>query len=278
MDTNCNTVDGMNAGNPAAPVKEKKGLSGSTLKLIAIITMFIDHFGAAVVCRMLMDRGLNSLNTGDVATVQQWLADNATLYMIYNIMRMIGRVAFPIFCFLLVQGFEHTHDKRKYAFRLGLFAVISEIPFDLAFSSKILEFNYQNVFFTLFIGLLTMWACNYVEQKETWGKVPKVLLSIVIVAAGMCIAKLLKTDYDATGVFCIMVLYFLRSNKVYQILGGCLSFLWELTAPLAFIPIGFYNGKRGWKMKYFFYIFYPAHLLLLYVICYFMGISQYPVV
>lgn len=259
-------------------VSRKKGLSGSTLKMIAIITMLIDHTGAAILARLLMQNGMGDLNPEDLTATMQWLTDNAVLYYTYTVMRMIGRVAFPIFCFLLVQGFEHTHDKKKYALRLGLFALISEIPFDLAFSSKVLEFNYQNVFFTLFIGLLTMIVYHAVEEKTEWHIALRVLLYILIVAAGMGIAELLKTDYSAIGVFCIMVLYICRKKKPLQIAAGCISFLWELTAPLAFIPIGFYNGKRGWKMKYFFYIFYPAHLLILYVICYFMGITGYSAV
>ncbi len=274
MDVNYNTT---NATDVWSQTPGKKGLSGSTLKMIAIVTMFIDHVGAAVVGRMMMYGGLASVN-GDSTATMQWLMQNGNLYTIYMVMRFIGRVAFPIFCFLMIQGFEHTHDRRKYAFRLGLFAIISEVPFDLAFNSEILEFSYQNVFFTLFIGLLTMWVCDTVDKKQEWNRVLRVLLMIVITAAGMGIAKLLKTDYDATGVFCIMVLFFTRKNKIQQIVAGCVSFFWELTAPLAFIPIGFYNGKRGWKMKYFFYIFYPAHLLLLYGICYIMGISQYPAV
>lgn len=97
--------------------------------------------------------------------------------------------------------------------RLGLFALISEIPFDLAFSSKILEFNYQNVFFTLFIGLLTMIAYRAVEEKEEWNQALKVILYILIMAAGMALAYFLKTDYAEKGVFCIMVLYIFRKKK-----------------------------------------------------------------
>ena len=91
--------------------------------------------------------------------------------------------------------------------------MLSEIPFDLAFSSKILEFNYQNVFFTLFIGLLTMIAYRAVEEKEEWNQALKVILYILIVAAGMALAYFLKTDYAEKGVFCIMVLYIFRKKK-----------------------------------------------------------------
>ena len=117
----------------------QKGFSGSTLKLIAIITMLIDHIGAAVIARLLIAGQGSEL-----------------LYKIYYAMRAVGRVAFPIFCFLLVEGFFYTGSRKKYALRLFGFALLSEIPFDLAFSGKILEFGYQNVFFTLLIGLLTI--------------------------------------------------------------------------------------------------------------------------
>ena len=126
-------------------MEKKKGISGSTLKMIAIVTMLIDHIGAAVLARLLMVNGLGELDQTNTDAIMQWLSANGALYWMYTVMRMIGRVAFPIFCFLLVEGFLHTHDVKKYAMRLGLFALLSEIPFDLAFSSKILEFNYQNV-------------------------------------------------------------------------------------------------------------------------------------
>ena len=221
----------------------QKGLSGSTLKLIAIITMLIDHIGAAVIARLLI-AGQGS----------------EMLYKIYYAMRAVGRVAFPIFCFLLVEGFFYTGSRKKYALRLFGFALLSEIPFDLAFSGKILEFGYQNVFFTLLIGLLT------------------IMLLVIITFGGMCAAYLLHTDYDAKGVLAILVFYMTRQMRGLQIVAGCLAFCWELPAIVAFIPIAFYNGKRGWNIKYLFYAFYPVHLLVLYLICVGMGTAQIAVV
>lgn len=117
-------------------MENKKGISGSTLKMIAIVTMLIDHIGAAVLARLLMVNGLGELDQTNTDAIMQWLSANGALYWMYTVMRMIGRVAFPIFCFLLVEGFLHTHDVKKYAMRLGLFALLSEIPFDLAFSMQ----------------------------------------------------------------------------------------------------------------------------------------------
>lgn len=256
----------------------KKGISGSTLKFIAIFAMLIDHIAAAVIMRLLMQNGLNELNAAEESTVLQWLSENGTLYYVYIIMRMIGRIAFPIFCFLLVEGYLHTHDVKKYALRLGAFALLSEIPFDLAFNSKILEFGYQNVFFTLFFGLLTIIGYHFLEQKTEYNFILRTILQLLVIGAGMGAAYFFKTDYAQNGIICIVVLYLFRKKRNTQITAGCISFLWEPWALLGFLPIAFYNGTRGLKMKYFFYLFYPVHLLLLYGVCCILGINGYAVV
>ncbi|MBQ9136846.1 MAG: conjugal transfer protein TraX [Lachnospiraceae bacterium] len=238
-------------------MQEKKGLSGSTLKLIAIITMFIDHIGAVIVERMLYVTG----NTGSFTYEQMQNLD--------TILRSIGRIGFPLFCFLLVEGFLHTRNLGKYALRLLVFAVVSELPFNLAFTGQLFFAGYQNVFFTLFIGLITMWGCRMIEEKTHFHIVLQYGGCLLVVVAGAYLAELMQTDYAGIGVLCIMALYLFRKNRLLQALAGAVSFCWEIPAPLAFVPVAFYNGKRGLKMKYFFYVFYPAHLLVLYLIAYF---------
>lgn len=241
---------------------QTRGLSGSALKLIALVTMFVDHIAAAVIARLLV--------TGQ---------GTETLYQVYFAMRDIGRIAFPIYCFLLVEGFDHTGNKGRYALRLLLFAFLSEIPFDLAFSGTVLEFGYQNVFFTLFIGLATICGFDAVSAKKEWHPVVRSLLLAAVMFGGMWTAYMLHTDYDAKGVMVIMVLYLTRKVRGLQILAGCIAFgWWELPALVAFIPIAFYNGKRGWNMKYLFYAFYPVHLLILYLVCVGMGTAGTAVV
>lgn len=260
-------------------VEKKKGISGSTLKIIAIVTMFIDHVAAGIGGRLLWQTGYMELAmAGDINGVIEWQMEYGTLFTLYSIMRMIGRLGFPIFCFLLIEGFAHTRDVKKYALRLGAFALISEIPFDLAFSGEVLEFTYQNVFFTLFLGLLTMICLAKIEEAHVNAKMNKVarfFASAGVIFIFCVIAELLKTDYAAIGVISIVVMYLFRKKKVSQIMAGCIVFCWEITAPLAFIPIGFYNGERGMKLKYFFYAFYPAHLLLIYIVALLMGLGQY---
>ena len=136
--------------------KKKIGISGSTLKMIAVITMLIDHVAAGVLGRYLTMYALDS-TPGAI--------DYNTLWIIYEVMRGIGRVAFPIYCFLLVEGFTHTKSVGKYSLRLLLFAFVSEVPFDLLFNGKVVDLSYQNVFFTLWIGLLVMWGFQWVELR-----------------------------------------------------------------------------------------------------------------
>lgn len=163
----------------SSEVSKKKGIPGSTLKIIAITTMFIDHVGAVVLEGKLSDLGMaQAMQTQ--AGLQEFMAQYGVLYLIDMIMRLIGRMGFPIFCFLLIEGFIHTRSRLKYGRNLLLFALISEVPFDLAITrgmgdvpkiGGVLYPYYQNVFFTLFIGLLCMCGYEFVSRHaEEFGK------------------------------------------------------------------------------------------------------------
>ncbi len=254
-------------------------ISGSTLKMIAAITMLIDHFAAGIIGRYLYMRGGNNLDWRDMDAYEKWMEQNETLFQAYNLMREIGRCAFPIYCFLLAEGLIHTKDRRKYAGRLFLFAFISEIPFDLLFKGKILEFSHQNVFFTLCLGVTAVIAIDWILEKEQMHLIIRGILCCAAAGACMAAADALRTDYGARGVLCIVIICVLRNARELQIAAGACSFLLflsEMAAPYAFISIAMYSGKRGWKLKYFFYLFYPGHLLLLYLLSAVLGISAYP--
>lgn len=138
----------------STPTAASRGLSGSTLKIIAIITMLLDHIGASLVQPILA-------STASAAGVTDWsMPSLAAAYpgaaIPYYALRYIGRISFPIFCFLLVEGFLHTKNLHKYCLRLAIFALVSEIPFDLAFHQTPFYQASQNVFFTLLIGLLVI--------------------------------------------------------------------------------------------------------------------------
>ena len=242
---------------------KKTGLTGSNLKWIAIITMLIDHIGAALLEIGLLPKVADAVLAGN--SFDYVMADYHFWYRFDDVLRAIGRLSFPIFCFLLVEGFLHTKDVKKYALRLGLFALISEIPFDLAFNERILEISYQNVFFTLFIGLLVLIGLKYFEETLplhlSW-------LRFIVAITGILFAVFLRTDYDAFGIILIVLLYEFRNYKLLRCIAGAILMLFNnTTGCLAFLLIWFYNGERGKQLpKYFFYAFYPAHLMLLWLV------------
>ena len=193
--------------------------------------------------------------------------------------RCIGRPAFPLYCFLLVQGFRHTRDLRAYARRLLLLACFSEIPFDLAVNlstnsilkGHVLEFTSQNVFFTLAIGMIVLTVLEglRVLQIDT---ILKTILIVGVTALGAALAYALHTDYGAIGVLAICAAYgFRNQKKELQMAVPCIVLsvlnMSELCALADAGIVHFYNGKRGLKLKWVFYIFYPLHLLILAGIC-----------
>lgn len=247
-------------------------VSEAALKNIAYISMFIDHFFAVVFYKLAGWFSYQGNPISDANTI-------------YRVGRAVGRPAFVLFAFMAVEGFNHTHSRPKYLLRLFLFALLSEIPFDLALNGKILTFRSQNIFFTLFLGVL---ALCLMESAKGY----PVLQALAVFACGI-LAMLLRTDYMIMGVFLIIILYLCRRNFFMQFLaGGAVLFwgivlnnvyrYWEFGYPLsyymkaggremyglaAFLLIFFYNGERGEQLpKFCYYLFYPVHLIILFYI------------
>lgn len=233
------------------------GLSHSSLQIIAMSCMLCDH-----VCTVFMNQ--------------------------YKWMNCVGRLAFPIYCFLLVQGYFHTHDCSKYMIRLFMFGLLSEIPFNLAFGWNI-SYMYQNVMWTLLIGLLCVAAIDKVRDIDTLDKIVECFLILCIVFTGYKLGEIFHTDYGGCGVLQILVFYVLHKrsvlNSVLQViclyyingvlLGGRVIYLFgniiiiQLFALLALPIIWCYNGDKGITHRYYkwcAYGFYPVHLLILHII------------
>ena len=222
-------------------------LSNSVLKCIALITMLIDHVAFTL---------LNKNQT----VLLEFFWNKLTLF---TLMRGIGRIAFPIYVFLLVEGFHHTHDRKAYGIRLLVFALISEIPWDLEHNGSFFYFK-QNVFFTLFLGYLGL--CLIERLKKEGDRFKNTLLLFAV----FLISVFLRADYGFGGFGFILLMGLLRNYPVYRaIIGTCfMSGTWQ--AGFAFIPIAFYNGKRGFVknrfLKILFYVLYPLHMLVLFFI------------
>ncbi|WP_310602885.1 TraX family protein [Anaerosporobacter sp.] len=214
------------------------------LKVIAIVAMLLDHVAAVFFTRKSQQ---------------------------YMIMREIGRIAFPIFCFCIVEGFFHTRNVKKYMIRLACFALISEIPFNLCFYHNVFCLEHQNVFFTLLIGLVAIYAIEEVKKHFFFFDIKAILLQFIIIGLSMTVAWFLRTDYSMLGVLIIMAFYFYRGNILYIAISILVATLYlgnkvQLYSLLALIPILLYNGKKGPSMRYVFYVFYPAHMLVLYAV------------
>ncbi len=228
-----------------------KGYTGNGLKILAMITMFIDHSAAGFLWFYLDSHNMYS----------------GGFQNLYMVLRFIGRVAFPIYCFFIVEGFEKTSNLKKYMLRLLGFGVLSEVPFDYGLFGKWYP-SYQNVYFTLLLGLLALTIYRFMEEKVN-NYILLIIGYVIIGGATGAIAELLHTDYGAIGVGIICLLYLFRKDRKKQCIVGAVSFLWELTAPISFVFLYFYNGEKGRKIpKYLFYGFYPLHLAFIAVLRY----------
>ncbi len=225
----------------------QSGISGSVLKMIAVITMVIDHL-AAYLTAYRPDFFKFSFGTvaGRSITVN-W------------IMRTIGRTAFPLFCFLVVQGFLYTRNHVRYGCALFIAALISEVPFDLVRGSA-WDMGKQNVFFTLLFGYLGI--CCYEQFRD------RLELQIPSVIALLAVAYFFRADYGVFGYGVIVLFYLIRENGIAMSLIGMIMLGWRSFPAYILIPM--YNGRRGFirgkVLKYAFYAFYPVHLLALYAV------------
>lgn len=259
-------------------------LSTRVIKWIALFSMLCDHFAKVFL------RGLINHPWPNASTVAFFHSEQ--IIRLHEALQHFGRLAFPLFVFLLVEGFYLTRNRWKYLRRIFIFALISEIPFDLGFrysnlapaAGRLIEFSYQNVLFTLAIGLFAMILIEWILTK--FGTASPMTILIAFIAVGcIWLGNRLEVDYHAYGVAAILVAYAIRKVGSIRSDSGSVSPLpvqWRtaemllLIIPLllmntseawALIDVGLialYSGKRGGRMnKWFFYVFYPAHLLIL---------------
>ena len=241
----------------------KRKFSQESLKMIACVTMLLDHIGAVIV--------LECFHQATGAAKGIWLEA-------YNLLRTIGRLAFPIYCFLLVEGVCRTRNPKKYGLRLLIGMLLSEIPYDLAFYGRV-NWQEQSVMVTLLLGFVML---------EIMKKCPKHLLKLLEVLPFAFAAEKLGSDYGAMGILVIAVFAFTQNLKykhLWQFLGiwfifspnhlmmlnwlGGIHWTIQELAVFAVVPIALYSGKKATNSKllqWVFYLFYPAHLLLLYLI------------
>lgn len=242
------------------------------LKLFAIIIMTIDHIGAII--------GTERFEDSNYITIS-----NLIPYDTYVLLRSIGRLAFPIFCYLIAEGFFYTRNVYKYALRLLIFAFVSQIPFSLGIHKLFINYKELNVFFTLTLGLISIIIVDkcitlYKKNKDTETKYLFILLSVICTLIITLFANFLTSDYEWYGVLLVLSFYLLKDKYICQLLIiGYITYLFcnknihdiQMLSLYALIPIWLHNHKKGPGLKYFFYLYYPLHQIVLYFIYLYMN-------
>ena len=223
-----------------------KVLSGAQLKYIAFLSMLIDHANKALLYPNLTGGRLNVLS---------------------DVFDILGRIAFPIFAFLLVEGYFRTRNKWKYLGTILLFGVISEVPFDMFATAEYYDKNWNNVMFTLALMLVTIWIIDVLKEKiNSVHKAFWFLASIPVLIAGVGLSMYFSVDYDYHGILIAYFFYLFHGRELLSI-PFCYASMFK--EPWALLGYGFvltYNGKRGKQYKLVNYLFYPVHLLILGII------------
>ena len=224
-------------------------LSNSALKVIAVITMIIDHIAVVFYYRF--------------TDVFISFAGRSMTY--YELMRLIGRMSFPVYAFLISEGFIHTRNRKMYGLRLLLFALLSEIPWNLEHTGTI-YYEKQNVFFTLFLGYAGICTAEKIRKGEETLKNQAMMLLLLL------ISFVLNADYGYSGFCTILMMYLLRESLILRTCAGICLLSCHWKAIPAFALIGLYNGKRGFISNRFlqilFYAIYPLHMLIFYLLTY----------
>ena len=254
-------------------------LSGNSLKVIAVLTMLIDHLCKIVLQWLLSNYWGAMADNGQMS----WERFREIDYFIRFDLQSIGTIAFPLFCFLLAEGFQHTRSKKRYIGLMLAFALISEVPFDIGFFSAYSRMEdtfpfylkYQNVFFTYLCSMGTLWV---LEQTKRIKQKPleKLLQGIIVLGAYLFNEEILQGDYGGYGLLLIITAYALHKKRLLQIVGmiavnlifyknfSVITDWFRISFAVAMLLILFYNGERGKKnLKLFFYNFYPVHIVVI---------------
>lgn len=241
--------------NPTAPnhnqLKPYQILSGAQLKYIAFISMLIDHTNNALITPMLNGKG-------------------ALLY-ISNTFSIIGRIAFPIFMFFLIEGFFKTRSRKKYLASLLIFGLISEVPFDMFVSRTFFEPNWNNMMFTLSLCLGVIWLIDSLRAKLK-NTLLWFITSLLVLGLSCFIAVELSLDYDYHAILVAYIFYIFRQKPIIGAGLGYISIIKELWSILGFGLTLTYNGERGRQNKWLNYAFYPVHLLILGILRFYLNI------
>lgn len=233
-------------------------ITADGLKIFACIAMLIQTIGIVIVENGLID--LSQYTQESLSTALETDSNLMMLAGVGSVMQLIGGLAIPLFAFLLVEGFLHTSDVKKYLRNIAVFALVSEIPYDLAMSGKVLDFSSQNALISMAVGLIMLILLKTLKEQSG---VAALIGRIAVILGAVAWVTLFRAQYGFCIVLLTAVFYLCYTRTVLMTVLGMLVSLLYVTGPLAFYGIWCYNEERKERLpKYAYYVFYPAHLLV----------------
>ena len=232
-------------------LKKFQVFNGAQLKYLAFVSMLIDHANNALLTPMLNGEGF--------------------LLHLSNLFSILGRIAFPLFVFFIVEGFFKTRSRKRYLMTLLIFGVISEVPFDMFTSKTFCDPYGNNIMFTLALCLITIWLIDSLKEKLP-NQVAWYVVSIILVILFGLLAMGLSLDYDYHAIIVAYLFYIFYDKPLLGATLGYLSIIKELYSFLGFAMTLTYNGQRGKQYKWLNYAFYPVHILILGILRFYLDI------
>ncbi|MCD8159921.1 MAG: conjugal transfer protein TraX [Clostridiales bacterium] len=235
------------------------------LKVFGCVTMLCYSIGVAVI-----QNGIIHMDNYTTAEFSELLSSDSHMMTVAGwaaAFQMIGGLAVPIFAFLLVEGFRRTSSYKNYFLTMLAFAVLSEVPYDLAMSDSFWDTSSQNALFSMVVCLAMLYGLRMMGERQGF---QYRLMQILLVIAGVLWCELLNLAFGLCEVLLVAVYYLLYDKRGVKVLLGCAISIMYVTAPFSGYLIWAYGGQQGWhENKYVFYLFYPVHLLVLGIIVHF---------
>lgn len=204
-----------------------------------------------------------------IFAIAMMIIDHLGLFFFPHViwLRIIGRLSFPLFAWLIANGARHTHDIKRYLLRLYFFSLIAQMPFFIANKAINPTFGELNVLCTLFLGLAAIYGIARTKNKVVW---------VAITVVCFLLAQFLQTDYGGVGVISIVLFYLFYNNFLELVMAQIVLFVAEfvffqsnmyaVSSLLSLIVIRYYNGQPGLRMKYLFYLFYPLQYVIYFLL------------
>ena len=236
----------------------RSGLSGTALRTWGFLFIVLGAAGMAVIQNGLL--GLGNVNPTELLEAMQQSSDVMGFVTVALVLQAIESCAVPIFAFLLVEGFQHTSDFKMYLTRIGIVALISELPYNLAMGGSLWVTDSRNPVFGMLICLIMLYLYSHFKN---------VLLKVAITIAGVLWCEMLGIDYGSFTLLLVATLWGMRNKPQYRLFVGCavagvcsIISPFYLASPMSFLAIHGYNGEPGERNRVVNYLTYPVILLV----------------